>query len=164
MIKEKEKDIIKKMNGKVTGTTNYVSSEFNRETKLRKILFGVGVPLHKIIYTFVDIFYNYINNKGSSEGKILHIHAVLKPEPESRPETPVICKLEGGKTKKIREENYRNIIDGVLEQFDGFFNQFIKDGRLTSQYRKDTNSKELLTAYKDYLDDIKPNLIKLKGK
>ena len=153
------------MNGKVTGTTNYVSSEFNRETKQRKILFGGGVPLHKIIYTFVDIFYNYINNKGSSEGKILHIHAVLKPEPESRPETPIICKLEGGKTKKIREENYRNIIDGVLEQFDGFFNQFIDNKAPRSiSYRKDTNSKELLTAYKDYLDDIKPQLIKLKGK
>ena len=148
---------------KATGTTNYLLSEFNDKTKERNILFEGGVPLHKIVYNLYDFFHLYLH-RGNSPDKYYYISVILKPEPDCRPETPVLLKLRGDKSKKIRNKQLTESIDKMFQDFDTIFEVFInsKTGMRCAPYRKsDTPPVLIQRAQEEYHKVSKEKILKL---
>ena len=134
-----------------TGTTNYLMTIFNDKSKDREILFDGGVPLHKIIYSMYDFFYQYIHQCPINT--MYFISAILKPEAESRPEVKTIAKLHGKAKKAQRIEEARPIIENTIKQFYILFNKFISKentNHTSASYRSDTNKKELINAFQEF--------------
>ena len=159
---EKNNGLIPKLGFNPTGTTNYIMSEFNIDTKERTLLFEGGVPLHKIVYNLYDFFYNYINHFGSSHNKIFYIHAILKPESNCRPETPIIFKLKGEKCKNERLELYQKNINLTLEKFELIYNYLgtlpnTRPGQEKKTYRRDTSSSTFRDS-KNHFSMVKEKL------
>ena len=145
---------------KPTGTTNYILSEFNTKTKDRIIYEEGGIPLHKIINYLYDFLYKYKN--VASDNKIYYLHAIRKPEGEGRPETPVIMKLYGNKSKLKRINEYNSKIEELINDIDYLFSSFITiPGRVKGSYRTDTNPQHLLVSYKDWNNNIKQKITNL---
>jgi hypothetical protein len=146
-----------------TSTTNYYISKFNVQNRSREILFDGAVPLHEIVYSFYDLFFDYINIP--SDGTIIHIVAILKPEPPHRPDIPIIVKLFGSKKKQERRELIKPVVESVINQFDAIFSTFINntdgDIRTKTKYRTDTHKKVLIKAYNDFNNTIKPKIFTL---
>ena len=142
---------------KPTGTTNYILSEFNNKTADRILYEEGAVPLHKIISYLYDFLYTY-KNIGTNN-KLYYLHAILKPEGDSRPQTPVLMKLEGKKKKAERIDEYNSNIDELINDIDTIFADFISSsGRLKSSYRTDSNPQQLVLCYKEWNTVIKDKI------
>ena len=78
---------------------------FNNISKDRDILYDGGVPLHKIVYSMYDFFYQYIHQCPINT--IYYISALLKPETDCRPEVRTLAKLNGKAkmAQRVQEAN-----------------------------------------------------------
>ena len=138
-----------------TGTTNYLMTIFNTKSKDRDILFDGGVPLHKTVYCMYDFFYQYIHQCPINT--MYFISAILKPEPEARPEVRTIAKLSGKAKKAQRVEEAKPWIEKTIEQFYHIFYKFISkenSSHTIASYRNDTNKKELINAFQEFENNV----------
>jgi len=134
-----------------TGTTNYLMSIFNSKSKDRDILNEGGVPLHKIVYSMYDFFYQYIHQCPINT--LYYISALLKPDTDCRPEVRTLSKLNGKAKMVQRIEEAKPIIETVIVQFYTIFYTFISKentNHTQKSYRSDTNKKELINAFQEF--------------
>ena len=145
---------------KPTGTTNYILSRFNIVTKERTIFGEGGVPLHKIVDELHDFIYSYINL--GIEKNIYYMHVILKPDGDSRPETPYLIKLNGKKLLIDRKKEFLIKSKEFIKNIDEIFSEFISSdyfsGRLKKSYRTDVNPSQLVSSYNRWNKVIKPGL------
>lgn len=145
-----------------TGTTNYLMTIFNNKSKDREIMFDGGVPLHKIVYSMYDFFYQYIHQCPINT--IYFISGILKPEPEARPEVRTIAELNGKAKKSQRIEEAKPWIQKTIDQFYSIFYKFISKenpSHTSASYRSDTNKKELINAFQEFDSNVVPKLREL---
>jgi len=134
-----------------TGTSNYLMTIFNNISKDRDILYDGGVPLHKIVYSMYDFFYQYIHQCPINT--IYYISALLKPETDCRPEVRTLAKLNGKAKMAQRVLEAKPIIETIIKQFYTIFYTFISEANTNhtkKSYRSDTNKKELINAFQEF--------------
>ena len=143
-----------------SGTTNYLMTTFNTNTKARQILHDGAVPLHKITSNLYDFFYSYLNM--CPKNNIYHLTALSKPDGDSRPVINIMSKIPYQQNKKKRKDTLQPILLDVIAQFDTIFGAFInKLNQRTRPYRSDTNQTVLTNAYDNYNNKVKTQLMQL---
>ena len=134
-----------------TGTSNYLMTIFNNKSKDRDIMGDGGVPLHKIVYTMYDFFFQYIHQCPINTK--YYISALLKPETDCRPEVRTLTKLNGKAKMAERVQEAAPEIEKIIQQFYTIFYTFISkenSNHTNKSYRSDTNKKELINAFHEF--------------
>ena len=114
-----------------------------------------GVPLHKIVYTMYDFFYQYIHQCPINT--VYYISALLKPETDCRPEVRTLTKLNGKAKMAQRVQEAAPEIERIIQQFYTIFYTFISrenSNHTNKSYRSDTNKKELINAFHEFDNKI----------
>ena len=155
--------------GNLTGTTNYLISDFNTKSKDRCLYYSGAVPLHQFVRLLVEFVYTYLNRyKKDCE---FFISAICKPEGESRPDTPCLVRFNSSKDRSNRLDIIKTVIDDLIRQLDDIFEHFVetdKHGIVNKKdnvrYREDCPPMTIVNTFKEYQSDIRPKLLSIVDK